>query len=185
MADDNNIDYLKLMAALKYYQQLGFQYVNLPWAVSDHFTDLTKPSNMKNFYLNDLALVGSGEQSFLSMLANHQLPQGRYVGITPCFRDEPQVDELHSKYFMKVELIDTLNINFDSLENIIMSAMKFFTPYGIECEIENTGIGSFDIIDSVNRIELGSYGIRQIEGMQWIFGTGCAEPRLTNIIKKL
>lgn len=34
-------------------------------------------------------------------------------------------------------------------------------------------------------IELGSYGIRTCDYLEYIYGTGCAEPRLSQTIKKL
>jgi len=39
--------------------------------------------------------------------------------------------------------------------------------------------GIYDI--TYKDIELGSYGIRHCEFLDWIFGTGCAEPRLSYI----
>jgi len=34
-----------------------------------------------------------------------------------------------------------------------------------------------------NGVELGSYGIRECKFLKWIYGTGCAEPRLSQVIK--
>ena len=52
--------------------------------------------------------MASAEQSFLELFLNKKIEYGRYCGITPCFRDET-VDYLHNNFFMKVELIDTLD----------------------------------------------------------------------------
>ena len=43
-----------------------------------------------------------------------------------------------------------------------------------------TDIG-YDI--EYNKVELGSYGIRENEYLTWIYGTGCAEPRLSKLQK--
>ena len=34
-------------------------------------------------------------------------------------------------------------------------------------------------------IELGSYGIRHCQFLNWIYGTGCAEPRLSKVMTYL
>jgi hypothetical protein len=41
--------------------------------------------------------------------------------------------------------------------------------------------GSFDLI--CKGIELGSYGIRKYNNHKWIYATGVAEPRLSQVCK--
>ena len=178
MVGDNNIDYNKIFNALEYYKSKGFEYIHLDWLVDEKISNITKPDICKNFFVNDTVLVASGEQSFIKLLIENKL-SGRYVGITPCFRDENNIDYTHSEYFLKVELIDT-NVSGNSLKEINLS-LEFFNSY-IKSEILLTGVDNYDIIDSNNRIELGSYGIREYDGMKWIYATGLAEPRLTRAI---
>ena len=49
-------------------------------------------------------LIASGEQGFLYLGLKEYLAPGKYVTLTPCFRNE-SYDLTHSKNFMKVELI--------------------------------------------------------------------------------
>lgn len=180
MEKENNIDYFKLIKALDYFKSKGFNYLNLDWIVDENISSMTKPLEKKDYFIDDKVLVASAEQTFLQMMIDNKLSNGRYVGITPCFRDEKE-DYLHNKYFMKVELIDTLNVNYKSLEEIINICLEFFNKY-IKSEIIKIDEDNFDIIDSLNKIELGSYGIRKFGDMSWIYATGLAEPRLTRII---
>jgi seryl-tRNA synthetase len=177
----NNIDYLKILNALDYYKNNGFEYVHLDWLVEEKISCMTKPEFCKDFFVKDKVLVASGEQSFLQLIVDNKLPKGRYVGVTPCFRDEVTLDLLHGQYFMKVELIDTLDVSVNSLCQILDISLNFFNQY-LKCESWIIDTVTFDIIDSKNHIELGSYGIRQHDNIKWIYATGCAEPRLSNTI---
>lgn len=41
-------------------------------------------------------------------------------------------------------------------------------------------VGTTDGYDITYKgIELGSYGMRKCEFLEWVYGTGCAEPRLS------
>lgn len=99
--------------------------------------------------------------------------------MTPCFRFE-SFDYLHSKYFMKDELIITDNVTKEGLEEIIVTAIEFFGKHLEDVRVTKTGDLSYDI--TCDGVELGSYGIRKSEFLTWIYGTGCAEPRLSNTI---
>ena len=68
------------------------------------------------------------------------------------------------------------------MDDIINDALSFFKKYLPESKVETTDIG-FDIV--CNGIELGSYGIRSCPFLDWIYGTGCAEPRTSSLIKKI
>jgi hypothetical protein len=145
-------------------------------------------------------LVGSAEQSFIQMMLDGDLKPGCYMAVTPCWRDD-ELDELHQRYFMKVELIDYMP--YDSfLASPYMACMAehFFNKImGIEAkyawiqdgqrteEFPNDLIGEqCDIVH--DGIELGSYGIRgfEFDGRKhiWVYGTGCAEPRLSYVLEK-
>lgn len=176
------IDYKILNDSITYYANKGFKRIEAPWTVSEKVDDITKPADRIHFQLkhNDKCLVASGEQSFLYLLIKDFIPAGKYQTITPCFRYEP-FDPYHTKYFMKNELIITDEVNKRQLTRIIEEACEFYQPYFKESlSVIKTDDG-FDI--EIGGHELGSYGIRKHEYLNWIYGTGCAEPRMSNLIK--
>jgi hypothetical protein len=176
------IDYLNLAHSEAYYTSLGFERIETPWMVSEYVDNLTKPSDVKPFIveINKKHLVASGEQSFLELHLKRYLPNGRYQTITPCFRSDRR-DNLHCKTFMKNELIITDDVTEVELTKMINQALHFFSGFFSDLEIVKTDIG-YDI--EVNGEELGSYGIREFDSFRYIYGTGCAEPRLSRLIKK-
>lgn len=177
----NNIDYKKLFDSLEYFKNNDFEYIDLDWVVDYYISNITKPIHRKEYFIDDKVLVASAEQTFLQMMYDQKLKNGRYCGLTPCFRDEECIDYLHSKYFMKVELIDTLNVDEKSLFEIIDLCIINFQKY-ISCEVLKIDEYSYDIIDSKYKIELGSYGLRSYGNYEWIYATGIAEPRLSKVI---
>lgn len=175
------IDYLKLATALNFYKQRGFKQVEAPWIISNTAMYITAPSRESVVHAEEFGpLVASGEQSFLQMVIRKDLQPGRYVACTPCFRNEPVIDELHHDYFMKVELFVNDVVDQWQLMKIICDAHEFFNTY-TDSEVVKTDIG-YDIMSK--GIELGSYGIREhkLTG-PWIYGTGCAEPRLSTVMR--
>lgn len=181
------IDYFKIAKSVNTYVQLGYIQMEAPWWVSKEILDITTPKDIPNVYhvpLNNKYLVASAEQGFLYIAAKGRLPAGRYQSVTPCFRDEP-IGVLSRRCFIKNELIDTADVSKRSLEQMILDAMHFFGQYVPESDLEvvSTGYESKDIL--YKGIELGSYGIRSCEFLQWVYGTGCAEPRLSHAIQKV
>lgn len=179
------INYELLNESLNYYDYVGFKRIETPWTVSEYVDNLTKPADKISFQLkhNDKCLVASGEQSFLYLYLKDFLPKGQYQTITPCFRYEA-FDNLHTKYFMKNELIKTDVVTKNELDKVVLNAFKFFRqnfPKEL-LTIESVGEG-FDIMCNGTQ-ELGSYGIRETDFLKWIYGTGCAEPRTSNLIKQ-
>lgn len=178
------IDYNLLDKSIKHYNSLGYERIESPWTVTPYIDDITRPSGVTPFELkhNGKRLVASGEQSFLYLYLKGFLPKGKYQTVTPCYRFEA-FDYLHTKYFIKNELIITDDVNQNTVINVVNDAKNFFTKFFNEKDINliQTKEG-FDI--EVNEIELGSYGMRTCEFLTWIYGTGCAEPRLTNAINK-
>lgn len=83
---------------------------------------------------------------------------------------------------MKNELIKTDDTSPEALMKVIKTSLQFFQRYIPSACIEDLRDGTFDIIDS-NGKELGSYGIRECEFLRYVYGTGCAEPRLSKLIK--
>lgn len=183
------ISYKNLDDSLIFYEKLGYTRIEAPWLVPECIDNITKPKDKKSYRLehNQKCLVASGEQSFLYLYLKDFLPKGKFQTITPCFRDE-RYDMIHGKYFMKNELIITDEPDLSSLENIIDDALNFFktkiSPNLLDVIETDDG---FDIIYKNNdiEIELGSYGIRECEFLKWVYGTGCPEPRLSNIMKRL
>ncbi len=174
------IDYGIINDSISFYETYDFKRVESPWTVTKAISDITKPEGATEFSITEKnkVLVASGEQSFLYLFNKGFLPHGRYQTVTPCFRDE-SFDELHTKYFIKNELIQTGNVSREALHNVMLAARLFFKQY-LEVSYTRTGEDSWDLMHG--DIELGSYGIRSCPFLKWIYGTGVAEPRLSKVI---
>jgi len=84
---------------------------------------------------------------------------------------------------MKNELIIAGSSKSEDLEKIIETAFSFFkgeVPNSELLSIVKTEQG-FDI--NYGNIEIGSYGIRSCSFLDWIYGTGLAEPRFSRALK--
>lgn len=183
------IDYMLLASALEHYKWLGYNVMDVPWMASEASVEVTKPPDARIFQTFAGCLVASGEQSFIEMMEQGTLPIGKSVCLTPCFRDDP-IDELHQQYFMKVELIDYMPEDLEVAKSQMeMHALAFLSRYvevGLERVFqEREGKAEYLCTDiTSNGIELGSYGCREYKSHKWVYGTGCAEPRLSYAIKK-
>lgn len=176
------IDYNIIQNSLNYYERNGFSRIESPWTVTEAIDNITKPKDKLNFQLkhNEKCLVASGEQSFLYLYLKNFLPKGQFQTVTPCFRYE-SFDFLHTKYFIKNELIKTDKVNKYELEKVISICLEFYRQFFPKAYVILKDNGSYDI--EVEGHELGSYGIRSCEFLDWIYATGCAEPRTSNLIK--
>lgn len=179
------IDYGIISDSIDFYEVKGFSRVEVPWTVTKGISDITKPLGAGDFELvhNDgKVLVASAEQSFLYQYAKGFLPKGKFQAVTPCFRKE-RFDSIHTKYFIKNELIVTDDVSTSSLKSVIDSSFQFFLKYAENSDISivKTDIG-YDI--EIKGIEVGSYGIRSCDFLTWIYGTGVAEPRLSSVLLK-
>jgi hypothetical protein len=176
------INYQNIQQSIDFYQQNGFQRIETPWTVTPYISSLTRPHDCTDYEIkhNKKVLVASGEQSFLYLYLKDFLPKGKFQSVTPCFRHEI-FDLTHTKYFLKNELIITDNVNEQELQAVINVAKKFFVTMLGPTKGKNLNIiqttDSYDI--EYKGIELGSYGIRQCPFLNWIYATGCAEPRLS------
>ena len=65
----------------------------------------------------------------------------------------------------------------ERLQDMISDAVAFFRRY-LPVDVISTGSG-YDIVSVADGIELGSYGFRTYNNITFIYGTGCALPRLT------
>lgn len=175
------INWKLLVDALEFYKGHGFNEIPVDWHVSRQAHDVTCDDPARMFHLKDYGvLVGSAEQAFIDMHFSGRLPQGRFVALTPCFRDEGAArDGLHALYFMKVELYSTLPDTVPDGEryDLCLHARKFMetkTALPIRSAPTEDGV---DL--EINGIEVGSYSRRSFGGITWTCGTGLAEPRFS------
>lgn len=165
----------RITKAMRFYEEHGFKYFDASWTVPQHISAITKPEELEDAYLGSQVLVGSAEQSFLSVYS--ALGNDIYYAVSPCFRHEAVWDNWHQPYFMKVELFSKNVRNFDC---ILLTAHRLFKNLAddfLSVNIDKTDRENIDI--TVNGIEVGSYMVRRREGIEWTCGTGLAEPRFT------
>lgn len=190
------IDYGKLAHALQFYQDLGYEYIEVPWIVPQEIVEITRPQDAvttKVVVGEDEKLgsfVSSAEQSFMYLMSQDKLTKGKpYVTVSPCFRHGDTVSPYHFSTFMKVELFKWVKWeDRDAYEEMVEDALSFMSSY---CSIlethENCDTYVTDIETANHCIELGSYFFRkeEISGQEycWVYGTGIAEPRLSQAIK--
>jgi hypothetical protein len=177
------IDYGRLDRSIAFYEDKGFSRVEIPWLVTKEISAITKPDDKNEWEVigKNKVLVASGEQSFLYQYTKGFLPKGKYMGITPCFRDD-YFDTTHAKYFIKNELIITDDVSTPALVSLINDCKEFFEKeLDDEVKLIKTEDG-FDL--EYEGIELGSYGIRSCAILDWIYGTALAEPRF-GVVKRL
>lgn len=181
------INYLRLHESTLFYEERGFKRVESPWTVTKPVSRITAPDGSFDWEIlnKNKVLVASGEQSFLYMYLKGFLPPGKFQTITPCFRDEP-FDEIHTKYFMKNELIITEDVSTSKIFEVFDAAEELFSRYIPKKYLYS--VETKEGLDLVFRrkkveIELGSYGMRRCSYLKWVYGTGCAEPRLTQAIQ--
>ena len=178
--------------AVLFYQEKGYTYVEAPWIVPEEALRVTLPEWARPHSLeNDGTLVGSAEQGLIHMMDTGELPLGNYVAAGPCFRYEKEFDALHQQYFFKVELMHLFDPSLRDpkveLNSCLIAAMEFFFSQIGEgawrdvFSLENTPDGT-DIC--LNGIEVGSYGIREYNGHTWVYGTGVAEPRFSQVLRR-
>ncbi len=179
-----HIDYEKIVDAISFYESNGFVYKDVPWLVTHDSYFATRPQQALDIVSILGYHVASGEQSFIELLSQGDL-QGKYMCVTPCYRHEERVDDLHFKSFLKAELIDT-KAHEANLHALINSAVQFFSRYTcVEVIKTEESASSYDIIDQNTKIELGSYGIRTHGPLSWVYGTGVALPRLDTVLSKI
>jgi aspartyl/asparaginyl-tRNA synthetase len=194
------IDYHKIATAVRHYGGAGFKYIEVPWLISRESMMITAPPGVRLFDTFAGSLVASGEQSFLEirkeLLKANSWP-ALYQCVTPCFRDEPIKDDLHLLNFMKCELIainwrtfeDKEKVPKELLNCVIRNALDFFRIYAyedsdklelVESPMPNSVV-NYDI--NIRGVEVGSYGYRYTDDFAWVYGTGVAEPRLTQVLR--
>lgn len=186
----NKQDYLQL--ARDFYSSKGVQYMEVPWIVSREAIDATIPDpdiKPHEVFLDGEykgCLVGSAETSFLQLILDNKLePFKEYQAITPCFRGD-KLDILHCNYFMKLELFMYTEDRVTSSSHFVDKAEDLFDIIGISTSRKHMPTtNTIDIVDSKFGIELGSYGRRSYKGLQWVMGTGIAQPRTSQVLDRL
>jgi hypothetical protein len=189
--DTEKINWKNLNDTVYYFEKLGYTYVEVPWLVSLEAIQSTFVGECQPA-LQGKYLIGSGEQGFIELELQGKLPKGKFVTLTPCFRDEQVLNEIKKLHFMKVELyindfseygsgrqvrevIQQCTRNFSNLCNwdtssdpsyILVNYPKYInTPEGYDLELNN--------------IEIGSYGERHHKDLTWVCATAMAEPRFS------
>jgi hypothetical protein len=198
----NTIDYDLLARAAEEYGELGYRQVEVPWRVSSPIVDTTKPAGCRSYVIEGTgkSLVASGEQGFMSLMNKGILPGGKYQTITPCFRDE-SYDDIHSKQFMKLELIRVdpptelmalqgavaaMSYEVAAVMTTLWPGLQvFFTRQVDKDPLRVPGTDAWDLecVVGDRKIELGSYGARRAHFGTWIYGTGLAEPRFSKTMR--
>lgn len=186
-----SIRYDYLAAAQAEYRRLGYKPIEVPWCVSERADAVTRPAHVEGIKTKFGNLVGSAEQSFIQMMLDGQLTEGLYQTITPCFRDESEIDPFHQRMFMKLELIRVVRNNdmaAGHLDAMILNARTTLGEntrgsgkIGAMPNIVQTDSG-FDLCMPKTGIEIGSYGWREYDGHRWVYGTGLAEPRYSTAL---
>lgn len=175
-----------LGTAQQHYNSTGFRQIATPWLVGETAFKATCPPDTwinhpwkSPLNENDLYHVASAEQGFLQMLLDGNRLVGRFQSTTPCFRYETY-DNLHQPYFYKLELFSSV-ANLKEVGVCILAARKLFENLGVDTRVIQTDEQTWDVIDKVHGIELGSYGIRKLLGHEWTYGTGLAIPRFSYV----
>jgi aspartyl-tRNA synthetase len=172
------------MDAMLYYSKLGYIPLDVPLVIDEDVSALTKPEDVPDLYHKEGVYIGSAEQSFLQLAKDGRLSGfGKYFAITPCYRPEKTLDDSHYLVFLKIELFVISDDEHTDLGLVIDDAYKLFNKQSDNIKIQKMLDDSFDIM--VNDIEVGSYGIRQLNRVnKYIYGTGLAEPRFSYALLK-
>lgn len=185
---NNCIDYKRIARAIDFYIDLGYLYGSALWTAPAKIIKKTLPKHKKISRCSTLTepLIGSGEQHFIHLIDKGIITYGKHCCVTPCFRDDT-VDDIHNKYFMKVELISVEYMGLQDILHTVQSAQMFFASEGVRTSIVPTHEKPFcyDLLCSGTRIELGSYGYGEHNGFRYAYGTGLAEPRFSVVKNKL
>lgn len=185
-----------LTNALAYYGE-KYKLIDVPYIVDVDVSAETKPTFVEDLHHNkDKVYVGSGEQSFIQLMKENKLSDGKSMCLTPCYREESVLDDTHLKMFMKLELIDYrykwsvrdefMKEHLVALSDMLLNAHKFYknniSVYD-EIEIIKSDSNQYDIV--INDFEVGSYGIRETSFGRFIYGTGLALPRFNQSIAQV
>ena len=171
------------MEAIKYYTELGYKLIDVPQCVDFDVSQHTKPKGIaEQFHAGMKVYVASAEQSFIQLHKEGNIKKGKYLAVTPCYRTEAVLDEIHYSMFLKAELIV---IGKEESYTVMTDALRFFNEYvSVTYTPTDESEDSFDIIHNWTNTELGSYGVRKmLDGTPYTYGTALADPRLSYCIE--
>ncbi len=165
----------RFINAVLYYKERGYIEADFPYYANIDAINITMPvGNIALSHLGDTAYVGSAEQSFIDCILNGEPYEGSFMAFSPCHRDEKHLSSKTNLIFSKLELYSTSK----SYMNILQDVKQFIVrEYGIlreNIEIIQTENGH-DL--ELNGVELGSYGMRTVNGFTYAYGTGITFPR--------
>lgn len=188
------IDYEIIARAINFYAQKNFTRIEAPWLVSMATSAITRPTDRPDYVVQKSnetkkkSFVASGEQSFLYLINKGHLPEtGRYQTVTPCMRAD-DFDQTHTKYFLKNELIVYSTLGLPqaakdlAMREMVDQATYFFVSQGFQRDylvIKQISESQIDVL-TADGVELGSYGYRTSGALDWVYGTGVAEPRFSS-----
>lgn len=170
-----------ILEAIEHYTTLGYTLIDVPQCVDFDVSQHTKPEGVPELFHQGMKVyVASAEQSFIQLHKEGKLSDGKYMALTPCYRNENILDDTHYTVFLKLELIV---VGKAESYKVMHDCLGFFKPrtqqesYFI-CTDE--GIDTYDII--CEDVEVGSYGVRKmLDGTVYTYGTGIAEPRFSGL----
>lgn len=174
---------LALVVEAHSWWRLWFHDKMVPALVDPDVMSHTCPAGVTDSRLNGRGtdtVVASAEQSFLQLDKDGELKAGNWMALTPCYREEPVLDDVHLPVFLKLELIQISDdVNFYTRSEAMYLAhkmQKFFKEfYAMPTKVIETEDG-WDVM--YEDLELGSFGVRRtMTGRSYIYGTGLAEPR--------
>ena len=181
----SNVSTQLIFEGLTYYKEKGYCFIDVPYCVPHEINDLTKPAHIPNTpHVLNYSYVGSAEQSFLRLASVRMLKEDvAYIALTPCVRNEQELDLTHFSVFLKAELFQ-LGHGHDI--SFLYDAKEFFEKYFNKIDIAITDVG-LDLYDTSSELELGSYGSRSVvindQKISYSYGTAFAEPRMSYAIK--
>ena len=185
-------EYQLAVRAVQHYQSLGYNYVEVPWIVSEYANRATLPDdgNIGRFVGTDKCFIGSAEQGIIELFTDYTYDKDSVskfmnrllVSMSPCVRLNDTNTVYNKETFLKVELsyiTDDDKSAKEVLGIIKKDAINFFKMIsGNRVYYED---GDINIVSNENSVELGSYGTRSIRGLYYVYGTGLALPRATMI----
>lgn len=176
----------KIAKALIYYKSAGYKLTDVPMLVDQQASLHTVPKERKHnehLYHGVKVYVASAEQSFVQLHKEGKIGDGKYCAITPCYRHH-DIGLVNYEIFLKIELIEIGTENYSTVLTDAMQTMSLlvdgetWAKSDVHTE-EKDGIVDF----IVGGLEVGSYGNRKmIDGTDYCFGTGLAEPRFSHSI---
>ncbi len=170
-----------ILDAISYYTKLGYLLIDVPQCADFEVSQHTKPEGIPEmFHKGRKVCVASAEQSFKQLHKQQELPDGKYMALTPCYRHEGILDDTHYSMFLKLELIV---VGEPCSYQVMHDSLGFFKPLTVEESyfiVTEEGIDTYVIVCADT--EIGSYGVRKmLDGTVYTYGTGIAEPRFSSL----